>query len=66
MIRIADILSYTNGNPHTFNNVHCIIMSILMLFVIEMLSAVRFAFNEKMITKIGVLTIIKRIFESKN
>jgi hypothetical protein len=41
-------------------------MGILMLFVIEMLSAVRFGFNEKMITKIGVLTIIKRMFESNN
>jgi hypothetical protein len=43
MIRIAKLHSNANGNSHTVRSVPFIIMSLLMLIVIEMLIAVRFA-----------------------
>jgi hypothetical protein len=43
MIRFAKLQSNTNGNTHTVRSVLSIIMSLLMLIVIEMLTAVRFA-----------------------
>jgi accessory gene regulator protein AgrB len=43
MIIIAKLHSNTIGNSHTVRSVLCIIMSMLMLIVIEMLFAVRFA-----------------------
>jgi hypothetical protein len=43
MIRIAEIYSDTNGNPHTVRSVLCIFMSFLMPIVIEMLFDVRLA-----------------------
>jgi hypothetical protein len=42
MIRIAKLHSITNGNSHIVRSVLCIIISLLMLIVIEMLNAVRF------------------------
>jgi hypothetical protein len=43
MLKIAKLLSNTNGNSHTVISVLCITMSLLMLNVIEMLFAERFA-----------------------
>jgi accessory gene regulator protein AgrB len=43
MIRIAKLHSKTNGNSHTARSVSCIIMSLIMLIVIEMLFAVNFS-----------------------
>jgi hypothetical protein len=43
MIRIAEILSDTNGNNHTVGSVLFIFVSFIMPIVIEMLFAVRFA-----------------------
>jgi accessory gene regulator protein AgrB len=43
MITIAKLHSNTNVNFHAVRNILCIIMSLLMLVVIEMLFEVRFA-----------------------
>jgi hypothetical protein len=42
MIRIAELHSSTNGNNHTVRSALCIIMSLQMLIIIEILIAVRF------------------------
>jgi hypothetical protein len=43
MLRIAKLHSNTNGNSHTVDNVICIIMSLRMAIVFEMLLFRRFS-----------------------
>jgi hypothetical protein len=56
MLSIAKLHSNTNGNSHTVRSVHCVIEILLMLIALEMLFAIRFVSNEKIITKYGVVT----------
>jgi hypothetical protein len=63
MIRIAEINSDTNGNSHSGRIVLSIIINFLMPIDIAMFLPCVSLLNEKMVTKIGVMTYIKRMFE---
>jgi hypothetical protein len=63
MIRIAKLHSKTNGNSRTVRSVSCIILTFLMLIVIEMLFAVRFASKRENHSKIVAVTYIKRMYK---
>jgi hypothetical protein len=47
IIKLAKLHSNTNGNSHTVRSDHCIIISLLMVIVNEMLYAAHFASKPK-------------------